>query len=103
MRKQALKRAEKDLKKNLQRRRKKIQGKEKKMKFKLKQKKERLFNSIMRVFKKLIKSRRKEFEKLWARYNKISRTLENLQHHEYHRLKQLESKVEKIYFFKGKL
>lgn len=62
----------------------------------LKQENEReskiLYTTVKDAFEKLTNKRRSEFQRLWVKYTKVSRTISNLQHKENHRLRNLEEK-----------
>ena len=64
------------------------------LKLKKKQEKERdsLYTTVLDAFEKLTVKRRNEFRRLWVKYIKVSRTIENLQHKENYRLRDLEKK-----------
>ena len=51
-----------------------------------------LYMTVVDGFEKLMTMRRKEFHRLWIKYIKITRTIENLQHKENFRLRDLEDK-----------
>lgn len=60
---------------------------------------EALLYIILRVLEKTGNRRKKEFEKLWVKYTKVKRIIENLHHQENCRMRDLESKIDPIYFF----
>lgn len=51
-----------------------------------------LYTTVLDAFEKLMVKRRREFQRLWVKYVKVTRTIENLQHKENYRLKDLERK-----------
>ena len=53
---------------------------------------ENLYTVVKDAFDKLSNKRRSEFQRLWVKYTKVSRTISNLQHKENYRLKNLEAK-----------
>lgn len=63
------------------------------MRKKLKKERNVLLVMITDSIKKAINKRRAEFKKLWVKYTKVTRSIENLQHKENCRLRYLESKL----------
>jgi len=66
------------------------------IKKKFEKEKKMLLITIKDVINKVISKRRVEFKRLWLKYVKISRSIENLQHKENCRLRYLERKKIKI-------
>lgn len=82
----------KKLMENLRTRKKQFNHKALKIRKQHEKERESLYTTVLDSFEKLVRKRRKEFQKLWIKYIKITRTIENLQHKENYRLKDLEKK-----------
>ena len=67
--------------------------------YKLLKERESLYVTVVDALEKAVLKRRKEFQRLWVKYVKVSRTIEGLQHQENCRLQDLESKIFKAIFF----
>lgn len=61
--------------------------------------KDMLLYTILRAYEKMINRKKKEFDRLWVKYLKVKRIIENLHHQENCRLKELESKF--FFYFQG--
>lgn len=62
------------------------------LKLQLEKERKHLLTMVTDAIKKAMNKRRAEFKKLWVKYTKVSRSIENLQHKENCRLSYLESK-----------
>lgn len=82
----------KKLESNLRSRKLQFEGKAVKLKIQHSKEKDSLYTTVLDGFDKLIRKRREEFHRMWVKYTKVSRTIENLQHKENYRLKDLEAK-----------
>jgi len=69
-----------------------LNGKAKNLTIEQEKERQSLYNTVLDSFEKLVIKRRNEFQRLWVKYIKVSRTIENLQHKENYRLKDLERK-----------
>lgn len=69
------------------------------LKLQLEKEKKQLLTMVTDAIKKAMNKRRAEFKKLWVKYTKVSRSIENLQHKENCRLSYLESEYFHFSYF----
>lgn len=93
IKKRANKIKETNLEKTIKKRRRKIEHKQDIDSKRKEREKDLLLYTILRVFEKVAGRRKKDFEKLWVKYIKVKRIIENLHHQEKCRLRDLESKI----------
>lgn len=79
------------LQENIKKRKKNMNSKENHLQYQLIKEREGLYIAVIDALEKAVLQRRKEFHRLWTKYVKVSRCIDNLQQKENFRLKNLES------------
>lgn len=82
---------EKNLVSTIKKRKRKIEHKQDIDLKRKEREKDMLLYTILRAFERLAGRRQKDFERLWVKYIKVKRIIENLHHQEKFRLRDLES------------